>query len=85
MDMLSSSKITRERGSLVHVAPACAGSGEGSNHFGSYARSLSLHFGKRLFPGLEPMNSKKRLMFLGEVLLKTQYFLDVSRSSKPPK
>jgi hypothetical protein len=61
MDMLSSSKITRERGSLVHVVPACAGSGEGSNHFGSYVRSLSLHFGKRLFPGLELMNSKKKI------------------------
>jgi hypothetical protein len=28
----------------MHVAPACARSGEGSNHFGSYVRSLSLHF-----------------------------------------
>jgi hypothetical protein len=37
-------------GSLVHVAPACAGSGEGSDHFGSYVRSLYLHFCKRLFP-----------------------------------
>jgi hypothetical protein len=45
------------KGSLVHVAPACAGSGEGSNHFGSYVRSLFLHFCKRLFPGLEPMTS----------------------------
>ncbi len=38
-------------------SPACAGSGEGSDHFGSYIRSLSLHFCKRLFPGLEPMTS----------------------------
>jgi hypothetical protein len=29
---------------------------EGSNHFGSYIHSLSLHFFKRLFPGL-PMTS----------------------------
>jgi hypothetical protein len=26
----------QKTGSLVHVAPACAGSGEGSDHFGSY-------------------------------------------------
>jgi hypothetical protein len=36
----------------MHVAPACAGSGEWSDHFGSYVRSLSQHFCKRLFPGL---------------------------------
>jgi hypothetical protein len=41
----------------VHVAPACARSGEGSDHFGSYVHSLFLHFCKRLFPGLEPMTS----------------------------
>ncbi|XP_044323769.1 uncharacterized protein [Triticum aestivum] len=41
----------------VHAAPACAGSGEGSDHFGSIVRSLSLHFCKRLFPGLEPVTS----------------------------
>jgi hypothetical protein len=41
----------------VLVAPACAGSREGSDHFGSYVHSLSLHFYKRLFPGLEPMTS----------------------------
>jgi hypothetical protein len=26
-----------KKGSPVHIAPACAGSGEGSDHFGSYA------------------------------------------------
>jgi hypothetical protein len=41
----------------VHVAPTCAGSGEESDHFGSFVRSLSLHFCKRLFPGLEPVTS----------------------------
>jgi hypothetical protein len=41
----------------VQVAPACAGSGEGSDHFGSIVRSLSLHYCKRLFPGLEPVTS----------------------------
>jgi hypothetical protein len=41
------------KGSLMHVAPSYTG----SNHFGSYVRSLSLHFFKRLFPGLEPMTS----------------------------
>jgi hypothetical protein len=45
------------KGSLVHVAPACAGSGEWSDHFGSYVRSLSRHCCKRLFPGLELMTS----------------------------
>ena len=44
-------------GSPVHEAPACAGFGEGSDHFGSFVRSLSLHFCKRLFPGLEPVTS----------------------------
>ena len=46
-----------KKGNLVHVAPACAGSREGADHFGSIVRSLSLHFCKRLFPGLEPMTS----------------------------
>jgi hypothetical protein len=41
----------------VHVAPAYAGSGEGSDHFGSYVHSISLHFCKSLFPRLEPMIS----------------------------
>jgi hypothetical protein len=41
----------------VHVASACAGSGEWSDHYGSIVRSLSLHFCKRLFPGLEPVTS----------------------------
>jgi hypothetical protein len=41
-------------GSPVHVAPACAGFGKESGHFRSYVRSISLHFGKRLFPELEP-------------------------------
>jgi hypothetical protein len=44
-------------GSPVHVAPACVGSGKGFDHFGSYVCSVSLHFCKRLFPGLEPMTS----------------------------
>jgi hypothetical protein len=37
----------------VHVAPACAG----SDHFGSYVLSISLHLCKSMFPGLEPMTS----------------------------
>jgi hypothetical protein len=55
------------KGSPVHVAPACAGSGEGSDHFRSGEGSdhfesyicnhLSLYFYKRLFLGLEPMRS----------------------------
>ena len=31
----------KKKGNLVHVAPACAGSREGSDHFGSIVRSLS--------------------------------------------
>jgi hypothetical protein len=46
-----------EKGSPVRVAPACARSGEGSNHFGSYVRSFSLYFCKWLLLGLEPMTS----------------------------
>jgi hypothetical protein len=41
----------------VHVAPAYAWSGEGSDHFGSFIRSLALHFCKRLFSGLESVTS----------------------------
>jgi hypothetical protein len=43
----------------VHVTPACAESEEGSDHFGSYVRSISLHFCKRLFPGLERVSKLK--------------------------
>jgi hypothetical protein len=35
----------------VHLAPTYAG----FDHLGSYVRRLSLHFCKRMFPGLEPM------------------------------
>jgi hypothetical protein len=51
---------TEKRGSLMHIAPTYTGSGEGSDHFESYACSLSLHFWKRLFPGLEPMVSRSQ-------------------------
>jgi hypothetical protein len=43
---------TITKGSPVHVAPACVGSGEGSDHFGSDVRSHFLHFCKSLFLGL---------------------------------
>jgi hypothetical protein len=39
----------------MRIAPASTGSKKGSDHFGSYVRSLFLHFCKRLFPRLEPM------------------------------
>jgi hypothetical protein len=45
------------KGSPEHVAPACARSKEGSDHFESYVRNISLYFCKRLFSGLEPMTS----------------------------
>jgi hypothetical protein len=48
---------TIKKGSPVHVAPACAGSREGFDHFGPYVHSLSLHFCKRLFLELESMIS----------------------------
>jgi hypothetical protein len=35
----------------MHVAPAC----RGSDHFGSYVHSLSLHFCKKLLPRLKLM------------------------------
>jgi hypothetical protein len=50
----------KKKGSPVHVAPACADPGDGPDHFGSIVRSLSLHFCKRLFPGLEPMTSRSQ-------------------------
>jgi hypothetical protein len=43
--------------SLVHVATACTGSGEGFDHFGSYVHNHSLHFYKMLFPGFESITS----------------------------
>ena len=43
--------------SPVHMAPACAGSGEGSDHLGLFVRILSLHFCKRLVPRLELVTS----------------------------
>jgi hypothetical protein len=43
-----------ENDSLVHIAPDCTGSGEGSDHFGSYIHSLFLHFCKRLVPDGPP-------------------------------
>jgi hypothetical protein len=51
------------KSSLVHVTPACVGYGEVSDHFGSYVHSLSLHFYKRLFSGLEPMTFVTGLPF----------------------
>jgi hypothetical protein len=48
---------SHKKGSSVHIAPTCARSEEGSDHFRSYVCSLSLHFCKRLFLGLEPMMS----------------------------
>jgi hypothetical protein len=41
----------------VHVAPACTGPREGSDHFMSYVHNIFLYFCKRLFSGLEPMTS----------------------------
>ena len=46
-----------KKGSPVHVAPTCAGSGEESDHLGLFVRSLSLHFCRRLVLGLEPVTS----------------------------
>jgi hypothetical protein len=48
----------------MHVAPAWAGSGEESNHFGSYVRSLSLHSCHRLFPGLPFSNHSDQIILL---------------------
>jgi hypothetical protein len=48
----SGNRSRHVKGSPVHVALSCAGCREGSDHFGSYVRSLPLHFCMRLFPGL---------------------------------
>jgi hypothetical protein len=48
-------RLSFKKVSPVHVAPVCVGFKEGSDHFMSYVHSFSLHFYKRLFPGLEPM------------------------------
>jgi hypothetical protein len=40
----------------VHIAPACVGSVEGFDYFGSNVRNIFLHFCKR-FSGLELMTS----------------------------
>jgi hypothetical protein len=47
--------MTKKKNNPVHVAPDCAESGEGCNHFGSYVCSIFLHFCPRLFLGLEHM------------------------------
>jgi hypothetical protein len=44
------------KGSSVHVAPACARCGKGSDHFGSYVHNISLQFCTQPL-GLEPMAS----------------------------
>jgi hypothetical protein len=51
------SRVLLKKSCMMHVVPACVGSGEGSDHFRSYVRSLYLHFCKRLFLGLELMAS----------------------------
>jgi hypothetical protein len=58
---IDTNQSTTKKGSPVHVAPACAGSGEGSDHFGSYVLKFSLHFCKRLLPGLEPYQSTTKM------------------------
>jgi hypothetical protein len=45
--------LNSKRAAWCNIAPACAGCGEGSDHL----CSLSLHFCKNLFPGLEPMTT----------------------------
>jgi hypothetical protein len=70
---INSYHIRLVSGSPVHVAPACAG----SDHFGSDVCSLSLHFCKRLFPGLEPMVN----LFLNEIEL-SPFSYDSNTSQK---
>jgi hypothetical protein len=55
--LLVSSSLSMRVRVLFLTAPTCAGSEEGSNHFGSYIHNISLYFCKRLFLGLEPMIS----------------------------
>jgi hypothetical protein len=79
-------------GSPVHVAPAWARSEEGSDHFESYIRSISLHFCKRMFLGLEHMTSwsqgKKittapRLPFIYQTLRTLKFLPRKERHSYP--
>jgi hypothetical protein len=53
--------MSKIKGSLVHIAPAYAGSGKGYNHFGSYVPCLYMHFYKRLFSGLDLMVTRQQL------------------------
>jgi hypothetical protein len=62
-----------KKGTPVHIAPACAVSGKGSNHFGSYVRSLSLHPCKRLFLGLESMVTRQQLYRCARASLPANY------------
>jgi hypothetical protein len=55
-----SSRTPLKKSSPVHVAPACTGSEEWSDHFGSYIRKFPLHFCKRLLQGLELITSWSR-------------------------
>jgi hypothetical protein len=52
-----SAVVSLNRTRMWTIAPACVGTGEGSDHFVSHVCSNSLHFCKRLFPRLEPMTS----------------------------
>jgi hypothetical protein len=36
------------KGSLMHIASACVGFGEGTDHFDSHVRNISLYFYKKL-------------------------------------
>jgi hypothetical protein len=49
---MATSSMHMLMGSPVHVAPACARSGEWSDHFGSYVHNISLHFCKSCFQEL---------------------------------
>jgi hypothetical protein len=45
----------------VHITPTCTGSGEVFDQFGSYVHNISLHFCRRLFPGVLGLDRALRL------------------------
>ncbi|XBI00774.1 hypothetical protein VPH35_129712 [Triticum aestivum] len=57
LDRFSRVMVICKREARCTWPPACAGSGEGSDRFGSIVRSLFLRICKRLFLGLEPVPS----------------------------
>jgi hypothetical protein len=57
--------ISEKKGSPVHVAPSCVGSGEWSDHFRPYVRSSSVHLCKSLFSGTHDLMVTRQQLYRG--------------------